>query len=99
MIVGQELHERGDEFRLVNYLNTDEIERDNWASVQEGNGFIRENGKLAGRLIANIPVDEAAMLEANYDLDYLAFKHNNDKAALRRLLQRFPYWRCSSGGF
>ena len=99
MIIGQELQERGDDFRLVNHLNTDDAERENWRGVQAGNGFIKENGKLQGRLIANIPVDEAAMLEANYDLDYLAFSRNNDKAALKRLLQRFPYWRCSSGGF
>ena len=99
MMKVQELQERGDEFRLTNYINTDDIERENWKSVQNGNGFIKENGKLQGRLIANIPVDEAAMLEANYDLDYLAFSRNNDKAALRRLLQRFPYWRASSGGF
>ncbi len=57
----------------------------------------REDGKLVGRLIANIPVEEAAMLEANYDLDYLAFTRNNDKAALKRLLKRFPYWRSSGG--
>ena len=99
MIVKQELEILGDEFRLTNNINTDEIERENWAKVQQGNGFIRENGKLVGREIAQIPIDEAAMLEANYDLDYLAFSRNNDRAALRRLLQRFPHWRCSSGGF
>ena len=99
MIVEQELQERGDEITLTNRFNTDDAERENWRGVQAGNGFIKENGKLVGRLIANIPVDEAAMLEANYDLDYLAFSRNNDKAALRRLLQRFPHWRCSSGGF
>ena len=99
MIVQQELQEKGDNITLTNHINTDEIERENWASVQAGNGFIKENGKLQGRLIANIPVDEAAMLEANYDLDYLAFSRNNDKAALKRLLQRFPYWRASSGNF
>ena len=99
MIVRQELHERGDEYRLTNHWNTDDIERENWEGVQSGNGFIRKNGKLQGRLIANIPADEAAMLEANYDLDYLAFSRNNDKAALKRLLQRFPHWRCSSGKF
>ena len=99
MILKQELQERGDEFKLTNYFNTDDAERENWQGVQSGNGFIKENGKLQGRLVANIPVEEAAMLEANYDLDYLAFSRNNDKAALRRLLQRFPHWRCSSGGF
>lgn len=99
MIVGQELKEQGDDITLTNRFNTDDVERENWQGVQAGNGFIKENGKLQGRLLANIPVEEAAMLEANYDIDYLAFSRNNDKAALRRLLQRFPHWRCSSGGF
>ena len=98
MLVGQELTERGDEIKLTNHFNTDEIERANWESVQHTNGFIRENGKVVAREIARIPVDEAAMLEANYDLDYLAFSRNNDKAAFRRLLARFPHWRCASGG-
>ena len=97
MIVGQELEERGDEIRLRNHINTDDIERENWRGVQDGKGFIYENGDIKGRLIANIPVDEAAMLEAQYDLDYLAFSRNNDKAALKRLIKRFPWWRCSSG--
>lgn len=98
MIIGQELREYGDKITLTNHLNTDDAERENWRGVQDGKGFIRENGEVKGRLIANIPVDEAAMLEAAYDLDYLAFSRNNDKAALKRLLKRFPYWRCSSGG-
>lgn len=98
MIVSQEFHEHGDEYRLVNHLNTDEQEKENWQSVQRGKGFIRENGKIVGREVARIPVDEAAMLRANYDFDYLAFSENNDKAALRRLLKRFPHWRCSEGG-
>ena len=97
MIVDQELFKHGDEYKLENHINSDDVERENWRQVQEGKGFIRENGKLVGRLIANIPVEEAAMLEANYDLDYLAFSRNNDKAALKRLLKRFPYWRCSGG--
>ena len=98
MIVSQELEENGDELRLINHINTDEAEKENWAKVQEGKGFIRENGKIVGREIAQISVEEAAMLEAQYDLDYLAFSRNNDKAAFRRLLKRFPHWRCCSGG-
>ena len=97
MIESQELYEHGDEYELLNHINTDDIERENWQKVQEGKGFIRENGKLVGREIAQIPVEEAAMLEAAYDLDYLAFTRNNDKAALKRLLKRFPHWRCSGG--
>ena len=100
MILAQELDELGDDVRLINHINTDDEERINWQSVQDGKGFIRdERNHVVGREVARIPVEEAAMLEAICDLDYLSFSRNNDKAALRRLLKRFPYWRCSSGGF
>lgn len=95
----KELTRNGDEYRLKVNFNTDDIERENWKQVQQGNGFIRENGKLKARVLANIPVYEAQWLEANNDIDYLAWKHTHDRAALRRLLERFPHWRCSSGGF
>ena len=99
MIVSQELEELGDNVRLLNHINTDDAERENWQHVQQGKGFIRdEQGNVAGRFVANIPVEEAAMLEAQKDLDYLSFSRNGDKNALRRLLKRFPYWRCSEGG-
>ncbi len=99
MILSQEIEERGEEIRLLNHINTDEEERLNWEHVQEGKGFIRNSkGQIAGRHVANIPVEEAAMLEANYDLDYLSFTRNGDKNAFRRLLQRFPHWRCCEGG-
>ena len=98
MLVSQELEEYGDELKLTNHINTDDAERENWKKVQSGKGFIRENGKVVGREIAQIPIEEAAKLEAQYDLDYLAFSRNNDKAALRRLLARFPHWKCCSGG-
>ena len=99
-MIEQELEERGDELTLLNHINTDDEERLNWESVQQsGKGFIyNERGKVSGREVARIPMEEAAMLEAMCDLDYLAFTRNNDKAAFRRLLKRFPYWRCSEGG-
>ena len=99
MIVSQEIEGRGDNVRLLNHINTDGAERENWQQLQQGKGFIRdERGNVAGRFVANIPVEEAAMLEAQKDLDYLSFSRNGDKNALRRLLKRFPYWRCSEGG-
>ena len=99
-MISQELEERGEELKLLNHLNTDAEEKINWQGVQDGQGFIYDDkGKLSGRLVAQIPMEEAAMLEANYDLDYLAFSRNNDKAAFQRLLKRFPYWRCSSGRY
>ena len=99
MIIGQELEELGDGVRLLNHINTDDAERENWRGVQRGKGFIRDGrGNISGRLVAQIPADEAAMLEAQKDLDYLSFSRKGDKAAFRRLLKRFPYWRCSEGG-
>ena len=99
MLVGQELEERGDELTLLNHINTDEEERMNWQQVQEGKGYIyNDKQQLVGREIARIPVDEAAMLETMCDLDYLSFTRNNDKNAFRRLLARFPHWRCCEGG-
>ena len=98
MIVGQEIEERGDEVMLLNHINTDDAERENWHRVQQGKGFIRdEHGKIAGRLVANIPVEEAMMLQTMKDIDYLSFSLNGDKNAFRRLLKRFPHWRCSEG--
>ena len=99
MLIGQSLLQHGDEYTLINHINTDGLERENWRRVQQGNGFIRENGDLKARVLCEIPGDEAAMLRANNDLDFLAFEHSHDKAALKRLLKRFPHWRCSSGGF
>ena len=99
MIIGQEMEELGDGVRLLNHINTDDAERENWRGVQQGKGFIRdERGNISGRLVAQIPADEAAMLEHVKDIDYLSFSRNGDKAAFRRLLKRFPYWRCSEGG-
>ena len=99
MITGQELDIRGDEIKLTTHINTDDTERDNWQRVQAGKGFMYDSrGKLAGREIARIPAEEAAMLEAEYDIDYLSFSRNQDKNALRRLLQRFPHWRSCEGG-
>lgn len=99
MIISQELETRGDDFRLLNHFNTDDVQRDNWRNVQQGKGFIRDRrGNLEGREIARIPVEEAAMLKAQYDLDYLSFSENGDKSAFKRLLKRFPHWRCCEGG-
>ena len=99
MIEAQELKQWGDEITLTNHINTDDTERENWENVQQGNGFIREKGQVVARVVANIPEVEAAMLRVRNDLDFLAFEYTGDKMALKRLLQRFPHWRSSSGGF
>ena len=99
MLKSQTLYQHGDEYLLVNNINTDDIERENWQKVQQGNGFIRENGELKARLVCEIPEGEAAMLRANNDLDFLVFENSHDSRALKKLLARFPHWRSSSGGF
>lgn len=94
MAVYQELEIKGgEEYKLTNRLNTDDIERINHLQAQSsGKGFIRgKKGEISGRLVAQIPQEEAAMLEHNLDLDWLSFSRNRDKAAFRRLLKRFPY--------
>ena len=99
MIAGQEFEEKSGHYSLRNHIDTREEQRENWESVQHGKGFIRDRrGEITGRLVAQIPAEEAAMLEHVKDLDYLSFSRNGDKAAFRRLLKRFPYWRCSEGG-
>lgn len=101
-MLAQNLEIRGDgeEYRLVSHANTDDAERLNWETAQaNGKGFIRSErtGEINGRLVGRIPAEDAAMLKAQYDLDWLAFEINGDKAAYRRLLKRFPYWQCCEG--
>lgn len=96
----QEFSIRGDEIALTNCYSTDDEEAYNWNAVQQaGKGFIRgDKGEIQGRVVANIPAPDAAMLEAQFDLDWLAYSRNKDRAAFRRLLKRFPYWRACEGG-
>ncbi len=35
MIVDQELFKHGDEYKLENHINSDDVERENWRQVQE----------------------------------------------------------------
>jgi len=90
----------GDEVKVTTRFNTDAEEKENWDRAQHSDGFIRDRrGRLQGRLLADIPVQEAAMLEANRDIDWLSWRLNGDVSAFRRLLARFPHWRCSGGRF
>ena len=78
-----------DEISFTRHINTDETEKFNWQTRNEnGRGFIYDKNKLSGRLIAQIPVEEANML----------FRLNHDKNAFKRLLKRFPHWVTAEGG-
>ncbi len=88
-----------DEISFTRHINTDETEKFNWQTRQEnGKGFIYDKNKLSGRLIAQIPVEEANMLIALKDIDYMSFRLNHDKNAFKRLLKRFPHWVTAEGG-
>lgn len=99
LVQSLEIKGDGEEYRLVSRANTDDAERLNWETAQEnGKGFIRGGGgEINGRLVGRIPEEDAAMLRAQYDLDWLAFELDGDRAAFRRLLKRFPYWQCCEG--
>lgn len=96
----QELEFSGDDIRLTTTYSTDEYERLNYEILQHaGKGFIRDGrGNISARLALCIPALDAAMLEAKFDPDWMAYSHCRDRQALRRLLKRFPYWRVAEGG-
>ncbi len=100
MVTDEKIKFTDAEISLTRHINTDEIEKFNWQTRNEnGKGFIYDDKqKLSGRLIAQIPADEANMLIALKDLDYMSFRLNHDKNALRRLLKRFPHWVTAEGG-
>jgi hypothetical protein len=99
----QKLELEGDDVKLVFHDNTDEDERENQQTRDEiGKGFILDKDhkgrrRILGRRLLQIPVEDAAMLRTNRDLDWLAFELSGDKDALRRLVKRFPYWQVCEG--
>jgi hypothetical protein len=102
--MAQKLELDGDEVKLVNVYSTDGSERENHIARNEtGKGFILgkegSRSKILGRRLLSIPAEDAAMLRANRDLDWLAFELTGDRNALRRLVRRFPYWQVCEGGF
>ena len=62
-----------------------------------GNGFTRSRNM---RKIANIDPNDWHLLLLQMDKDALAFESSGmtDRKAFKRLLNRFPAWRCSEGG-
>lgn len=91
---------RGDDVVLTTTYDTDAYEAANAATLcAAGKGFIRDGrGNISARAVMRIPMLDAAMLEAKFDPDWMAYTHCKDRQALRRLLKRFPYWRVAEGG-
>ena len=65
---------------------------------QFGDGRARDSkGRTMAVNCASIPIDELSALLLQDDPDAVAWwKDKNDRKALRRLLERYPYWRISS---
>ena len=80
---------------LVDSDETDAFNADERRRI--GRGFT-QGGTM--RQLANINILEYNALLMNMDRDALDFEASGmrDMRALRRLLVRFPAWRCSEGG-
>lgn len=86
----------GEEIRLKCRIDTSEKQRLNWERTTGNDGF---SPKREWRCAVSIPVEEAMRLWALKDIDWLAWNHNlDDDAAFKRLLARYPHWRCAEGG-
>jgi hypothetical protein len=91
-----EADERG-RVEMRGLVDSDDIDKFN-ADLRNliGKGFTK-SGNM--RHVANVDEDEITALYLNGDIDAIAFKESGykDREALRRLLYRFPQWRCSEG--
>lgn len=95
---GQILKNQGDNVTLQTIYDPSAVYQQNYLNRMSGiNGFTKERTR---RQLAEIPVDDLNALIAQGDLDAIVF-HNSSgkeaKTALKRLLRRFPEWRCSTG--
>lgn len=92
--------ERGDEYTISKVIN-DDVYRRRCHSIRkelEGTkGLIRDGrGSVQAKWKLSIPADEFYALVMSGDPDAVAWERDkNDKQALNRLVQRFPYWRVS----
>lgn len=98
--VRNELREDGDEIILTKTIDdapyqehVKELRRAN------GKGMIRNGqGAAVGRRLLSIPMEEAAMLSATNDADWLEWWNTDSNASLMRLIKRFPHWVACEGG-
>ena len=79
------------------FVDSDDMDEFNAERRKLGKGFTKAG---TGRWVANIDVDEFNALLMKMDKDALDLEASGwrDVRALRRLLTRFPAWRCSEGG-
>ena len=95
-----ELRENGEDIVLTKTID-DAPYQENCKKLRQalGKGFIRnEKGVAIGRRLFSIPMEEAAMLQAQNDADWEEWWNTDNDKALMRLIKRFPHWICVEGG-
>ena len=90
----------GDEYTITHVID-DDVYRRHCHEIRTAlggtRGMIRDkHGSAQAQLKYKIPQAEFFALLMQHDPDAEAWYHNaNDKAALRRLILRFPYWKVA----
>lgn len=94
------LLERGEDITLTRLIDDRRFQLETAALRRElGDGFIRDaKGVAQARHSFSIPMEEAAMLAAAEDADWLEFWYTDSTPALARLAARFPHWVVAEGG-
>ena len=94
------LYDAGDELVLTRSFDRADFEQ-NCAALRRalGDGMMRnERGAAVARRSFSIPVEEANMLLAQNDADFVEWWNTDSTPALARLIVRFPHWVCCEGG-
>lgn len=95
--------EHGDEYTIRKVINDDVYRRrchELRQQLYSSKGMIRnKHGSAQAQFKYSIPVDEFAALLMSGDPDALAWQRDkNDRAALHRLVARFPHWKVAGSG-
>lgn len=95
MLRGQILHKKGEDITLQTIYDPSSVYQQNYLSRMNGHkGWNKERTR---KQLADIPVDDLNALVAVNDMDAIVFSQSSGKeakTALKRLLVRFPEWRC-----
>jgi len=94
------LREDGEDVVLTKVIDDRPFQLETAAMRRElGDGFVRDaKGVAQARRLFSIPMEEAVMLEAVGDADWLEFWNTDSTSALARLVARFPHWVVAEGG-
>lgn len=93
----------GDEYTISKVIDDDVYRRRCYELRQQlysSRGMIRnKRGAAQAQFRYSIPVDEFAALLMAGDPDALAWQNDkNDRAALHRMVARFPHWKVAGSG-